>query len=108
MAKTFEITDDNFQAEVIESDLPVLVDLWAEWCGPCRMVAPVVKQLAEEYDGQLKVGKLDVDTNPSTPVQYGVQGIPTLLLFKGGEEVGRIVGARPKDQFVTMIQPYLD
>ena len=107
MANTFEITDENFQTEVLESEQPVLVDLWAEWCGPCRMVAPVVKQLADEYDGQLKVGKLDVDTNPSTPVQYGVQGIPTLLLFKGGEEVGRIVGARPKDQFVAMIEPYL-
>ncbi len=108
MANAFEITDDNFQVEVLESELPVLVDLWAVWCGPCRMVAPVVKQLARDYDGQLKVGKLDVDSNPTTPVQYGVQGIPTLLLFKGGEEVGRIVGARPKDQFVAMIEPYLD
>ena len=108
MANTVEITDDNFQLEVLESELPVLIDLWAVWCGPCRMVAPVVEQLADEYAGQLKVGKLDVDSNSTTPVQYGVQGIPTLLLFKGGEEVGRIVGARPKEQFISMIVPHLD
>jgi thioredoxin 1 len=108
MSNLIEITDENFQQEVLESELPVLIDLWAAWCGPCRMVAPVVGQLAEEYAGRLKVGKLDVDANPMTPVQYGVQGIPTLLLFKGGEEVGRIVGARPKEQFVSMLQGHLD
>ncbi len=107
MANIVEITDQNFQDEVTNSDLPVLVDLWAVWCGPCRMVAPVVEQLAEEFDGQLKVGKMDVDANPTTPVQFGVQGIPTILLFKGGREVDRIVGARPKGQFVKMIETHL-
>ena len=108
MATTFEITDGNFQTEVLESDLPVLVDLWADWCGPCRMVAPIVKKLAEEYAGRLRVGKLDVEANPMTPVQYGVYSIPTLLLFKGGSEVDRLAGARPREQFVSMIERHVD
>lgn len=108
MTKPVEITDENFAQAVLKSELPVLLDLWAAWCGPCRMVGPVVEQLAEDYAGRLKVGKLDVDSNPMTPGQYGVQGIPTLLLFKGGQEVDRIVGARPKGQFIAMIERYLD
>jgi thioredoxin 1 len=108
MAMTFEITDASFQREVLESDLPVLVDLWADWCAPCRIVAPVVKKMAEEYAGRLRVGKLDVEANPMTPAQYGVYSIPTLLLFKGGSEVDRIAGARPKEQFVSMIERHLD
>ncbi len=107
MSNLLEVTDENFEQQVLQSDVPVLVDLWAAWCGPCHMVAPIVEQLAKEYDGQLKVGKMDVDNSPKTPVSYGVQGIPTLILFKGGEEVGRIIGARPKGQFVSMISPHL-
>lgn len=107
MSNLIEITDADFQQVVLDSALPVLVDLWAAWCGPCRMVTPVVEQLADDYAGRLKVGKLDVDSNPTTPGQYGVQGIPTVILFKGGEEVARLVGARPKAQFVSMIEPHL-
>ena len=107
MADLLEITDDNFQEKVLDSKLPVLVDLWAVWCAPCRMVAPIVDQLAADYKDRLQVGKMDVDTNPKTPTEYGVQGIPTVILFKDGEEVGRIVGARPKPQFASMIEPHL-
>ena len=107
MADVIEITDENFEEEVLQADLPVLVDLWAEWCGPCRMVAPIIEGLAEEYAGQIKVGKLDVDGNPMTPARYGVQGIPTVFLFKGGEEAGRIVGARPRAQFVSLVEEHL-
>ena len=107
MANVTEITDATFDEEVLQSDLPVLVDLWAVWCGPCRMVGPIVEGLAAEFDGQLKVGKLNVDTSPTTPVQYGVQGIPTCILFKDGQEVGRIIGARPKGKFLELIEPHL-
>lgn len=107
MGSTFEITDENFRQQVLESELPVLVDLWAAWCGPCRRVAPVVRQLAAEYAGRLRIGKLDVEANPMTPADYGVYSIPTLLLFKEGSEVGRISGARPKEQFISMIERHL-
>lgn len=96
MATVLEITDANFEAEVLQSQLPVLVDFWAVWCGPCRMIEPVIKELAEEYDGKLKVGKLDVDTNPKTAIEYGVRSIPTLLFYANGKLVDRIVGAAPK------------
>ncbi len=96
MADPIDISDDTFQSEVIESDVPVLVDFWAEWCGPCKMVAPAVKALAGEFDGRAKVAKMDVDANPRTPAQYGVRGIPTLLIFKGGAPVDQVVGAVPK------------
>ena len=96
MADPIDISDDTFQSEVIESDVPVLVDFWADWCGPCKMVAPVVKDLAGEFDGRVKVAKMDVDTNPNTPTQYGVRSIPTLLIFKGGAPVDQVVGAVPK------------
>jgi len=102
-----EITDENFEEEVLQAELPVLVDLWAEWCGPCRMVAPIIEGLAQEYAGRIKVTKLDVDGNPMTPARYGVQGIPTVFLFKGGEEAGRIVGARPRAQFVSLVEEHL-
>lgn len=107
MSDLREITDTNFQQQVLDSELPVLVDLWAAWCGPCRMVGPIVEELAQEYDGRLKVGKLDVDSNPVTPTQYGVQGIPTLILFKDGAEVDRAVGVRSKKRFQSMIEPHL-
>jgi thioredoxin 1 len=96
MADPIDISDDTFQSEVIESDVPVLVDFWADWCGPCKMVAPVVKDLAGEFDGKVKIAKMDVDTNPQTPMQYGVRSIPTLLIFKGGAPVDQVVGAVPK------------
>jgi len=107
MADPFEVTDSAFQAEVLESDKPVLVDFWAEWCGPCRMIAPSVKEIASEYDNVLRVAKMDVDENPMTPGRYGISGIPTLMLFKNGEVVARIVGAMPKDRLVAQILPHI-
>jgi thioredoxin 1 len=107
MGQVIEITDENFEEQVLQADVPVMVDLWAEWCGPCRMVTPIIEQLAEEYAGQITVGQLDVDSNPLTPARYGVQGIPTVFLFKGGEEMGRIVGARPRAQFVSLVEEHL-
>lgn len=96
MAKAIPFTDTNFDAEVLKSDKPVLVDFWAEWCGPCRMVGPVVEELAGEYEGIAKIGKVDVDSNPQVSMQYGIRSIPSLLVFKNGEVVDQIVGAVPK------------
>lgn len=92
----FQFTDDNFKAEVLEAELPVLVDFYADWCGPCKMMAPVVEALAAEYEGRVKIGKLNVDQSPDTAGQYGIMSIPTLLFFKNGEVVNKIVGAVPK------------
>ena len=96
MAKAIPFTDANFDTEVLKSDKPVLVDFWAEWCGPCRMVGPVVEELAGEYEGIAKIGKVDVDSNPQVSMQYGIRSIPSLLVFKNGEVVDQIVGAVPK------------
>ena len=96
MGQPFAVSDQNFQQEVLESDTPVLVDFWAEWCAPCRMIAPIVEELAAEYDGKVKFAKLDVDSNPETAMKYGVRSIPTLLVFRGGQPVEQVVGAVPK------------
>jgi len=101
------MTDDNFQAETIESDVPVLVDFFAEWCGPCKMMAPHVDDLAESLQGKLKVGKLDIDHNPQTPTKYGISGVPTLLLFKGGQLVNQQVGAISKGALKSFVDPVL-
>lgn len=108
MATPFEVTDETFQSEVLDSDLPVLVDFWADWCGPCRMIAPHVKQIAADYSVTLRVAKVDVDENPAVPGRYGIVGIPTLMLFKKGEVVERITGALPKDRIVAQILPHIE
>jgi thioredoxin 1 len=105
--KPIEVNDNNFQTEVMQSDKPVLVDLWAIWCGPCKMIAPIVEEIAKEYDGKLKVAKLDVDANPKTAMQFNVRSIPTLLLIKGGQVVEQIIGAVPKRHLIDKITPHI-
>jgi len=105
--KPVTITDQNFTEEVTNSNLPVLIDFWAVWCGPCRAIAPIVEQLAGEYEGKVKIGKLDVDENPETAVKFGVRSIPTLLLFKNGQVVDTIIGAVQKQVIVQKITPYI-
>ncbi len=102
-----ELTSDNFQTEVLESDKPVVVDFWAEWCGPCRMISPIIEEIGEELKEQIKVGKLNVDHHSAISSQYGIRNIPTILIFKGGEVVDKIVGALPKPMLVSKLQPYL-
>ncbi len=106
--KPMEMTDSNFQQEVLSSDRPVLVDFWAEWCGPCKMIAPIVEELAHEYDGKLKVGKVDVDSNQQVSMQFGVRSIPTLLIFKSGKVVEQVIGAVPKRLLAEKIAKHLN
>ncbi|OFV87104.1 MAG: thioredoxin [Acidobacteria bacterium RBG_16_68_9] len=103
MGNVTEVTDASFSEEVLRADVPVLIDFWAPWCGPCKAIAPVVEELAGEYGGRIKVVKMNVDDNPETPSRYGVRGIPNLMLFKGGEVAEQIVGAVPKGHLVRVI-----
>lgn len=107
MAKPIELTDANFEIEVLKSDIPVLVDFWAVWCGPCLMIAPVVEEIAAEYIGKLKVGKMNVDNNRQTAGKFGIRSIPTLLLYKDGEVVETVVGALPKAEIIKKISKHI-
>lgn len=106
-SKTFEVNHTDFQNEVLGSDVPVLVDFWAEWCGPCKMIAPIVDEIATEYDGKVRVAKIDADENPEVLERYGVMGIPTLILFKNGEDVMRITGFKSKDKIVGKLAEHI-
>lgn len=106
MAKQF--TDSNFDSEVLKSDKPVLVDFWAEWCGPCRMVGPIVEEIARDFDGKISVGKMNVDENMDIPSKYGIRSIPTLMIFKNGELVDKIVGAVPKASILGKLEPHMN
>jgi thioredoxin 1 len=107
MAQLAEVTDQNFEAEILNSDVPVLIDFWAEWCAPCKQIAPVIGELAEQYAGQVKVVKMDIDANPATPGKYGIRAIPTILAIKDGEVVEQLQGARPKADFENAIKNLL-
>ncbi|OEU61211.1 MAG: thioredoxin [Desulfuromonadales bacterium C00003094] len=102
--KVIQLSDADFENEVLKADMPVLVDFWASWCAPCKAIAPLIDELAEAFDGKVKICKVNVDENPAIPGQYGVRGIPTLILFKGGEVVDQVVGAVPKSQLESLLQ----
>ena len=107
MAKPVHVSDSSFDAQVLKSDLPVLTDFWAEWCGPCKVIAPLLEQIAQEYDGRVKIAKIDVDANNQVAMRLGVQSIPTLILFKNGQAVERLVGSMPKERLLARILPHL-
>ncbi|HEY5536493.1 MAG TPA: thioredoxin [Ignavibacteria bacterium] len=107
MMHPIQITDSNFAQEVEQSDIPVLLDFWAVWCGPCKMIAPIVEELAGEFEGKAKIGKVDVDNNPLIASKFGIRSIPTLLIFKGGKKVDEIVGAVPKPMIVSKLKAQL-
>ncbi|KPK29029.1 MAG: thioredoxin [Desulfobacterales bacterium SG8_35_2] len=104
MGKPIEINDANFEEEVLKSDIPVLIDFWAVWCGPCRVIAPIIEELANEYEGKVKFGKLDVDNNPNTAVKFGIRSIPTLLIFNDGQVADQLIGAVPKANIVDRLE----
>jgi thioredoxin 1 len=107
MSAAAPVTDSTFKQEVLDNEVPVLVDFWAPWCGPCRMVAPIVDEIATQYDGKIKVVKVNTDENPSVASQYGIRSIPTLMIFKGGQRVDMVVGAVPKSTLATTLEKYL-
>lgn len=107
MGEILEVSDESFESEIINSDIPSMVDFWAEWCGPCKKVGPVVEELAGEYAGKIKIAKMDVDHNRQTPAKFGIRNIPTLILFKGGEVVNTIVGAQPKSSIEEELKKLL-
>lgn len=107
MSAAAQVTDATFKQEVLDSEVPVLVDFWAPWCGPCRMVAPIVDEISDQYEGQIKVVKVNTDENPSVASQYGIRSIPTLMIFKGGQRVDMVVGAVPKSTLSSTLEKYL-
>ena len=107
MGDILQVSDGTFESEIVNSDIPAMVDFWAEWCGPCKMVGPVVEELAKEYKGKIKVAQMDVDQNRETPAKFGIRNIPTLIFFKGGEVINTVIGAQPKSSIEEELKKLL-